>query len=84
MGIPAIVSDVLPYNEILAPSGKTIFDAGYLPALKCRVPDDWQKNIDFLIENEAARKNMAQKAKEACNSLFTWDNKTEYLCNVYK
>ncbi len=83
IGIPAIVSDVLPYNEILSPTGKSIFEPNYLPALKCKTHEDWIKNIDYLIENEASRKNIAEKAMELVNNMYEWQTKAEYICNVY-
>lgn len=83
-GVPVICSDTLPYNEILAPTGKSMFEPGFLPALKCKTDEDWTKNIDFLIENESARKNISTKAKESVNQYFNWENKREYICNVYK
>lgn len=83
-GIPAIVSDTLPYNEILAPEGQSMFTPGYLPALKCKNEEDWTKAIDFLIENTEARKNISEKAKVFVNQEFNLKNKSYYHANVYK
>lgn len=84
MGIPTIVSDVLPYNEIIAPEGKSMFESNYLPALKCKTEEDWTKNIDYLIENTEARKNISNKAQTFVNEHYTWQNKPSFATNVYK
>lgn len=83
-GIPCIVSDVLPYNEILAPEGKSIYEHGYIPALRCKTEEDFTKSIDFFIEKPEARKNMGDKAKEALNQYYTWHTKPNYLSELYK
>lgn len=83
-GIPAIVSDTLPYKEIISPDGQSMFESGFLPVLKCKKEEDWIKNIDFLMENENSLKNISTKAKHSVNQYFTWENKPNYICNVYK
>lgn len=84
MGVPAIVSDVLPYKEILAPEGSSIFNKGYFPAIRYKDDETLLKAIDFMMENTEARKKIAEISKSTVKEYFTWDGKGQMLTQIYK
>jgi len=62
-GTPAVVSDVL-YGEYVK-DGKD--------ALVARTPEEWEKQLTYLIENVAARRKMGKEAKRRGDKDFNLD-----------
>lgn len=83
-GIPTIVSDVLPYSEVLAPAGKSMYENGFVPSLRFKNDEELQKNIIYLIENKEFSTNLSTNLKHIVNQNFSWENRAEYICNLYK
>jgi glycosyltransferase involved in cell wall biosynthesis len=84
LGIPAIVSNVKPYTDIIAKQGETIYAPGKIPAVKCNNnPDDWITKIEFMISNEGARKKMGEGANLAVQQLYTWHTNTDLLLDIF-
>lgn len=83
MGIAASVSDVLPYSEILASEGG-INNTQFLPAIKIKQSEDILKAVDFYVTNTEAKNNIINNAKVYVNQYHKWENKPNYLQNVYK
>lgn len=80
IGVPAIVSNVKPYTDLLAKDGESIYAPGCIPAVKCsNEPDKWMEKIEFMINNEGARKMMGEKANITVQERYTWHNNTAIL-----
>lgn len=73
IGIPTVVSNVKPYTDVLAPDGESIYSIGYIPAVKCNNDQaEWMDKIEFMINNEGARKMMGEKANICVQEKYTW------------
>lgn len=80
IGVPAVVSNVKPYTDLLSKEGESIYANGNIPAVKCNNdPDQWFEKIEFMINNEGARKMMGEKANIAVQETYTWHKNTAIL-----
>lgn len=80
LGIPTILSNVQPYTDIIAKQGESIYTPGKIPVAKCgNTPEEWITKIELLIDKEAMRQQMSEKANLTVQEYYTWHTNTAIL-----
>lgn len=86
IGIPAICSDVEPYNLVISHGindNGSPDTPGLLPHLKVNLNSEWIDHINFLISNPEKRKNMGLWANHTIQQFYTWENNREIFKQVF-
>lgn len=87
IGIPAVCSDVEPYNHIISEAinnDGTSNDTLYLPHLKAKNAEEWLNHIDFYVNNTEKRQAMGYYCNLYVQGHYTWHTNINVIKNLFK